>query len=553
MKNNHKTVWDSWEEQARKFPESEAIVHWDALGKPFRWPYGGLLNAALNIGNNLIEQGVNSGDVCALIMRHNKFFYPIYMGIAAIGAIPAVLAYPNGRLHPDKFLHGLSGMARNSGLDWVMTERELESAVKPLTLNARTPVKNIFFPLEWIDPAQSPGTNYEVIQKSRGKIDSRAPFLLQHSSGTTGLQKAVVLSHKAVLKHCARYSEAIKLTGQDKVISWLPLYHDMGLVAAFLMPLISGIPSIQIDPFQWVSAPTIFLQAISREKPTLTWLPNFAYNFMADRVPEEEMKGVNLSSIRMFINCGEVIRAESQDKFFNRFSRYGVKKESLAACYAMAEATFAVTQSQPGIAAVSRALGRKACVSSGKPIPGCSLKILNENGEELPEDCVGKIVIKSVSLFDGYRNNPEKTNAALKDGWYLSGDLGFCHKGEYFVFGREDDVIVAAGNNIYPEDIEDALSRVPGVIPGRVIAFGAYDSQTGTEDVCVAAETLYDTEKEKDALVLAIKEAGMAIDVTISRVYLVSPRWLIKSSSGKPGRKANKERILADTIEGAKR
>ncbi|MFA5275294.1 MAG: AMP-binding protein [Candidatus Omnitrophota bacterium] len=563
--NLSQSVWDNWEDHAKNFPESEAIVHWDALAEPFRWSYGNLLNEALKIADNLIRQGVDSGDVCALIIRHNKYFYPIYMGIVAIGAIPAVLAYPNARLHPDKFIYGLSGIAQKSGLSWVMTERELEPTIKPLVLNKQNSIKGILLPLESIDDEQTRKFSHKIIEKKRDNVTASSPFLLQHSSGTTGLQKAVVLSHRAVLEHTVRYSEAIKLTSKDKVISWLPLYHDMGLIAAFHLPLIFGIPSIQIDPFQWVSAPAIFLQAISEEKPTLTWLPNFAYNFMADRIPEEEMENVNLSSIRMFINCSEVICAESHEKFFNRFQKYKVKKQSLSACYAMAETTFAVTQTESGFEATSLLVDRNAlakeiirspqnkfskkiCVSSGKPISGCSLKIVNKNGDPLPEDCVGKIAIKSISLFDGYRNNPEKTNLVLKDGWYLSGDLGFCHKGEYFVIGREDDVIIVAGNNIYPEDIEDAMSKIAGVTPGRVIAFGAYDSQTGTEDVYVIAETSYEAEKEKDSLVLAIKEAGMGIDVTISKVLLVPPRWLIKSSSGKPSRKANKERILTDTI-----
>jgi acyl-CoA synthetase (AMP-forming)/AMP-acid ligase II len=559
-------VWDCWENHVKEHPQYEAIVHWDALGKPFRWTYGNLLEEALKIADNLMHQGVKAGDVCALILRHNKYFYPIYMGIAAIGAIPAVLAYPNVRLHPAKFFHGLSGMAQKSGLDWVMTERELELSIKPLIINEQSTIKGIFFPLEWINSQQPKELKYELINKSRNTINSSAPFLLQHSSGTTGLQKAVVLSHKAVLEHIKRYSKAIKLSEEDKIVNWLPLYHDMGLIAAFHIPLALGIPSIQLDPFQWVSAPIILFQAISEEKATLTWLPNFAYNFLADRVDEEEMEGIDLSSMRMFVNCSEVVRSESHKKFFNRFQKYGVKKESLAACYAMAETTFAVTQTEPGFEArmltVDRnALARKIvqppqyaglekiCVSSGKPISDCLLKIIDENGVELPENRVGKVFIKSISLFDGYRNKPETTSQVLKDGWYSSGDIGFLHNGEYFIIGRGDDVIIVAGKNIFPEDIEDVVNNVKGVIPGRIVAFGVENLETGTEDVAVIAETSCEDAIEKNPLELTIKQAGMDIDVTISVVYLVPPRWLIKSSSGKPSRKANKERILVNNVD----
>jgi acyl-CoA synthetase (AMP-forming)/AMP-acid ligase II len=147
-------------------------------------------------------------------------------------------------------------------------------------------------------------------------------------------------------------------------------------------------------------------------------------------------------------------------------------------------------------------------------------------------------------MFDGYMNDPEKTRLSKRDGWYISGDLGFIHNGECYVLGRLDDVIINSGRNIFPEDVEDAVNTVPGIIPGRTVAFGVEDEATGTEKVCLAAETPYLTEKEKEVLKLAVKTAGIAVDVTISEVYLVPPRWLIKSSSGKPSRKANKERIL---------
>jgi len=403
--------------------------------------------------------------------------------------------------------------------------------------------------------------NYDKIREKQKTVNYSMPFLLQFSSGTTGLQKGVILSHKAVLEHVKRYAEAIQMTAEDKIISWLPLYHDMGLIAAFLMPLIYGIPSIQIDPFQWITAPIILFQAISEEKATLTWLPNFAYNFLADRIIEQEMKDINLASMRMFINCSEVVRAESHEKFLNCFGKYGVKGNSLAACYAMAETTFAATQTEPDTRASQLPLERdslsrmiisppkeegstRICVSSGKPISGCELKIVNKKGNQLPEDHIGTIAIKSVSLFDGYLKNPEKTGEVMKNGWYMSGDLGFCHKKEYYILGREDDVIIVAGKNIYPEDIEDAVNQVAGVIPGRVVAFDMDDPETGTQKVGLAAETFYEDEDQKESLRLSIMQAAMDIDVTISTIYLVPPRWLIKSSSGKLCRKTNRERIL---------
>ncbi len=559
--NGFKLVGDAWENHVQKNPKGEAIIHWDVLNGSFRWTYRYLWESALKAADYLIKNGVVKGDICALMIRHHKYFYPLYMGISLMGAIPAVLAYPNARLHPDKFINGLTGMAHKSGLDWILTEHELESTIKPIISGRRSSIKGIFYPLEYMEGRQHREPDFSSIKKRRAGIDGNMPFLLQHSSGTTGLQKAVVLSHRAILEHVERYSEAIRLCEKDKIISWLPLYHDMGLIAAFHLPLIYGIPLVQIDPFQWVTAPSIFFSAVSEERGTVTWLPNFAYSFMADRVSDSDMENIRLDSMRMFINCSEVVRAQSHDKFFHRFQKYGVKIQSLAACYAMAEATFAVTQTTPDIEAHSVAVNREAlskkiveievnenlakiCVSSGKPISGCAIRITDENGKELPEDRIGRLTVNSISLFDGYRNDRQRTHRVLKDGWYLSGDLGFCHGGEYFVIGREDDVIIIAGNNIYPEDIEDNVSKVPGIIPGRVVAFGVDNEQLGTQDICVVAETSIEKESEKELLKLALMQAGMAIDVTISEIYLVPPRWLIKSSSGKPSRRANKERIL---------
>jgi fatty-acyl-CoA synthase len=547
-------VWDRWKKHAEDTPHREAIVHWTASEAPFRWPWGELVEQSMRLSAHLSQSGVGAGQVCGLIFRHHKFFYPLYMAVAALGAIPAVLAYPNNRLHPDKFRAGLEGMSRQSGLDWVLTERALEEAVAPLLTRAGTTVRGMLFPID--------GASGSIDGRSLPPHPSCSPdstCLLQHSSGTTGLQKGVALSHRAILEHVDRYGVSIDIRESDKIVSWLPLYHDMGLIAALYLPLTLGIPLVQLDPFEWVAAPIILLEAISKEAATLCWLPNFAYNLMADRIRDDDLEGVRLDTIRMLVNCSEPVRAESHERFYERFARLGLKRDALSACYAMAETTFAVTQSAPGrearqldldrdelaqhrVAPAGTATSPRCCVSSGMPIPGCQVKIIDESGVTQPEDQVGEIAIRSVSLFDGYRNNPEKTAEVLVDGWYLSGDYGFFHEEELYVIGRRKDVLIVAGKNIYPEDIEDVVTRVPGVLPGRVVAFGLDDERSGTEQVCVVLETAVETAPDRRRLRLAIIQAGMEIDVTIYRVYLAPPRWLIKSSAGKPSRQANKQR-----------
>lgn len=553
-----RTLWEQWQRNAARTPEAICITHWIAGEPPFRWTWAALIHRAAYFAGVLQAQGVRNGDVCALIMRHHRDFYPLYMGIEALGALPAVLAFPNARLHPDKFREGLTGMASQSGLEWILTEQDLGPVIEPLLREKASTIRGMFFPLEHQGSAETGGQNP---WDGHPPVSSDAPCLLQHSSGTTGLQKAVMLSHRSVLSHVADYADAIGLSGADRVVNWLPLYHDMGLIAAFHMPLAFGIPSVQLDPFEWVLAPSIMLEAISSEQGTLAWMPNFSFQLMADRLDADDLAGIRLDSLRQMINCSEPIRHHSMDAFAARFAPYGFSRDALSGCYAMAETTFAVTQTEPGrapsVLSADRAAleqghyqpvmdGQEArvCVSSGPPIKGCDVRVLAGDGRELPEDRVGEIVIRSGSLFSGYRNRPDLTAAALRDGWYYSGDLGFRHQGEYFVMGRKKDLIIVAGKNVFPEDVEDMVGSVPGVIPGRVVAFGVDDEALGTEQVWVVAET-----DEKDrAMLAALKTAiirrVMMMDVTINHVELVEPRWLFKSSSGKPSRSANRARLL---------
>lgn len=553
------SAWQRWNELAELFPEREAIVHWTVENLPIRWTYSALIKKANFYSHKLLEAGIKKNEVCAIIIRHNSDFYPLYMGVVGIGALPAVLAYPNRKLHPDKFREGLEGMSQRSGLDWILTERALEETIRPLVIKKGSTIKEILFPLEF------EYQNLEYINEDlialRKSFSLEDPLLLQHSSGTTGLQKPVLLSNKAVLDHVRIYGKSIGLNENDKIVSWLPLYHDMGLIATFHLPLTFGIPLIKLDPFEWIVGPEILLETITKEKGTLTWLPNFAYNVLADKIYDEELVNFDLSSLRMVINCSEPIRYHSHQIFHNKFKNCGLKRTALSTCYAMAETTFAVTQNPPdsevktifadlrsfnsGIIKISDNFDEsRICVSSGKLIEGCYIKIVDDSNNELPDGNIGEIVVKSTSMFDGYRNYPEKTNAVLKNGWYYTGDLGFKFEDDYFVIGRKKDVIIVAGKNVYPEDIEDVVNNVIGIIPGRVIAFGEYNEDLGTEEVNIIAETSVTNEEERKRIIKEIKSVNSSLEISVRNVYLVPPKWLIKSSAGKPSRGANKERIL---------
>lgn len=560
--NSGDTLWKRWSLNASNTPDKDAIVHWKAGEEPIRWTYGKLVDAAKKYSAKIVEAGIKPGEVCAVIIRHNENFYPLYLGISRTGALPTILAYPNPRLHPDKFRQGLEGMAQRSGLDYIFTERSLEPIIRPLIEKPGSTIKAVYFPLEWDLSQEVPADLDKTIESRAEAIKDSDPALLQHSSGTTGLQKPVILSHHAILQHVEILGKAMKCTPDDRVASWLPLYHDFGLIAAFQIPLAFGITLNQLDPFEWVIAPVILLDVISKEKATISLLPNFAYNVLADKIDEEELEGISLSSLRLVVNCSEPVRHESHVKFTERFTQYGFNPTALSCLYAMAETTLGVTFTEPGKPVAEVAVDRnemskgyakiagensvvRMCVSSGKLLEGCEIKIVDDSRKEIGEEgYIGEVAIRSVSMFDGYRNYPEKTAEVLENGWYYTGDYGFTYDGEYFIIGRKKDIIIVAGKNIYPEDIEDTINQVENVIPGRVIAFGEEDPEMGTEQVAVVAETKIEDEEGKSNLRMSILKAGMAIDVNIHKVYLVPPRWLIKSSSGKLSRKSNKERLI---------
>jgi acyl-CoA synthetase (AMP-forming)/AMP-acid ligase II len=339
----------------------------------------------------------------------------------------------------------------------------------------------------------------------------------------------------------------------------------MGLIAAFILPLVTGTPLVIMSPFAWVRQPVMLLHAITRHHGTLVWLPNFAYNFLATRIRDAALEGVDLSSLRALINCSEPVYAESHRAFMTRFAPYGFRETALATCYAMAENTFAVTQSRlgeiPRIDVVDRrqlSQNRFAApmagdsptvevVSCGAAIPNCEIRVVGESGDVLPDRRVGEITLRSDSMLTGYYRRDDL--APIRDGWYLTGDMGYVADGELYITGRKKDLIIVGGKNVYPQDIENLLNDVPGVHPGRVVAFGIPNPDLGTEDVAVLVEAdsedeLHDDQKLGDIMRAIRGRIATNTEVTARYVEVLAPRQLIKTSSGKIARTANRERFL---------
>ncbi len=519
--------------------------------------YSELVHGAAGVASTLAGAGVHPGEVVILILQHGENLAYGFWGAVLHGAVPAIMPFLTEKLSPDYYRSALGTLFEITAPAAVITYAdflpEVQAAIQPGSPVRVVLVAEELQPVVELNPGHLLG-----LQAHPADI-----VLLQHSSGTTGLQKGVALSHQAVFNQLESYTRAIRLQPQDVIVSWLPLYHDMGLIAGFILPVLCAIPLVLMSPFDWVRAPYRLMQAVSRYRGTLSWLPNFAYNFCAQKIRSQDLEDINLSSWRAVINCSEPMYYASHQLFRERFAPYGLQPGALATCYAMAENVFAVTQggidtsvvvdeiSQPAFSADHIARppfpGETALklLSTGHPVEGVEVRVLNESRQDVPQRTVGEIAIRSHCMLSGYYNRPDLTVEAFHDGWYLTGDLGYLVGSELYVTGRKKDLIIVGGKNIYPQDIEALVNTVPGIYPGRVSAFGILNAEAGTEEVVVIAEVakadLDERSQISDRVRLAVNKGS---DITVRVVELVERNWLIKTSSGKVSRSANRQKYL---------
>ena len=483
-----------------------------------------------------------------------------YWGTILHGAIPSIMPFLTEKLLPERYRADLAALVGITRPECVVTYREFEPEVHQ-ALGDSSSVRRVI-----VSDTIEPEGAVDFGSMGGLKRDPKDIVLLQHSSGTTGLQKGVALSHQAVSNQLASYSDALKLNAEDVIVSWLPLYHDMGLIAGYLLPILLRVPLVLLSPFEWVRSPVRLLQAVTRYRGTLTWLPNFAYNFCAQKIRERDLEGVDLSSLRAISNCSEPMRAESHQAFYDRFAPYGLQASALCTCYAMAENVFAVTQGGIRHAVVIDEIDRHAMqterlatpavegqpsvkmVSAGPAIPNVEVMVADEKGARLPDRAIGELALRSNCMLSEYYHRPDATAKALKHGWYFTGDYGYMVGDQVYVAGRKKDMIIVGGKNVYPMDLEELAMQVPGVHPGRVVAFGVFNEQAGTEDVVIVAEVETQDPAELERIGDEVRQMvtrGSA--VALRHVHLVDAKWLIKTSSGKTARGANKEKYLKET------
>lgn len=554
----------------QQVPEKQIITILHSRKGEIPISYQLLYKDSIAYASSMVEMGVKPGEVIILILQHEEELVYAFWGAILCGAIPSIMPFLTEKLSPDHYRESLRSLFQITRPAAVIASPEYTAEVHAAIQEGST-VRIV------IDSSEVAFLTGEEISRlltldspclAGLKQNPEDIVFLQHSSGTTGLQKGVALSHQAVFNQLDSYSKALNLNSEDTIVSWLPLYHDMGLIAGFIMPIMSRVPLVLMSPFEWVRAPHKLLQAVSKYQGTLTWLPNFAYNFCAQKIRERDLEGVNLKSLRAVINCSEPIYIKSHQMFLERFSTYGFRSDALATCYAMAENVFAVTQggihrpvqidtiykdvfiskhmAQPG-------LGKNnilKMVSSGTPISDVNVQVFEkETRRLLPERHVGEIVFQSNCMLTGYYNRPDATVEAFHDGWYLTGDLGYIANGEVYITGRKKDLIIVGGKNIYSRDLEIIASDIDGIHPGRVAAFGVFNDTSGTEDVVIVAEVEKDLMPNRQKIVEMVRNAinkNSDVNILTNNIHLVERGWLLKTSSGKVSRPANREKYLSE-------
>ncbi len=508
--------------------------------------------------------GVTGGDRVIIIMPQGILAMTVFVGAMMLGAAPAFIAYPNDKVEPSKYRFGVAGVTANLNAKVVVIDEEFpDEILGHVSLGEETRLLRVGNGCD--------GGREEQLPPSPDQRDGVA--FIQHSAGTTGLQKGVALTHAAVLRQLAHLSQALKIDGAtDRIYSWLPLYHDMGLIACFMLPMACHVPLVMQSPLDWVMHPETMLQVISEHKCTLAWLPNFAFQFVPRRTRPNRRAQYDLSSVRALINSSEPVRTSSMQEFQNAFAATGLKAGALQSSYAMAENVFAVTQSDIDrssgpkriwadgrqfrnshrvVQVADGSAGSVCFTSSGCLLPNHEIRIVSDSGVPLGESYAGEILIKSDCLFDGYYNRDDLTAKAIVDGWYHTGDLGFCVDEELYVVGRKRDLIIVGGENIYPQDIEEIAASHRAVHDGRVIAMGVYNPDLGTEEIILVAEV-----ENEDLLANSVEiereirgQITAGLGVTVGTVFLKPPKWIVKSTAGKPARSATFEKLQKEHPE----
>ena len=544
--------------RSRQEPERPTVYMREEDGTEITLTYGRLWRDAAAAAGALRDLGVARGQTVALMLPTGVDFLVAFQGILIAGAVPVPI-YPPARLDRlEEYATRQSAILADAGVRALVTIPRARPVASLLAARVKS-LRSVTSVAELLERGASWST------PEGGTED---PAFIQYTSGSTGSPKGVLLTHANLLANIEAIGRGLDVRPTDVGASWLPLYHDMGLIGTWLFCQTKGLPVAIQSPLSFLARPERWLWTIHERRATLSAAPNFAYELCVRRIEDKAIEGLDLSSWRCALNGAEPVSPETLERFIARFSRYGFKPEAMLPVYGLAENSVAVSfppmERAPRLDRVARGPfeeGRASpaapgdakalrFVSVGRALPEHEVKVVDDAGRELGERVVGRLAFRGPSMTSGYYGKPEATAAmTLEDGFLDSGDLAYLAEGEIYIAGRRKDLIIKGGRNLVPQEIEEAAAAVAGIRRGGVVAIGCPHPETGTERLVVVAETRARSPAARDRLVRdVIERVAAAVEVPPDVVALVPPGAVLKTSSGKVRRTETKQLYLAGTL-----
>jgi fatty-acyl-CoA synthase len=520
------------------------------------YPYAELREDALGMARRLIAHGIRPGDRIALIAETGVDFAALFCGAVYAGAWPVPLPLPTSFGGRDNYIDQLSVQLASSDPAMLLYPAEIAEMADAAAM--RQGCRGIAY------------EDFRASEAADCVLPEQRPddiCYLQYSSGSTRFPHGVAVTHEALLNNLAGHSIGMKVGPDDRCVSWLPWYHDMGLVGCLLSPIANQVSTDYLKTEDFARRPLAWLDLISRNQgTTLSYSPTFGYDICARRISSQShvAERFDLSRWRIAGNGADMIRPDVMQGFVNAFAEAGFKASAFLPSYGLAEATLAVTIMPPGegirvelveeerLSGTPRDLSRparyRAIVNCGKAVKDMDIEIRGENGQPRPDHHIGKVWCKGPSVMHSYFRDPEATDECLVNGWLDTGDMGYMADGYLFIVGRAKDMIIINGKNHWPQDIEWAVEQLPGFNHGDIAAF-AVETENGEEAPAVLVHCRVSDPDKRLALRDQIRDKVRSITGMNCVVELVPPRTLPRTSSGKLSRAKAKKLYLSGEIE----
>ncbi|OQW80236.1 MAG: acyl-CoA synthetase [Proteobacteria bacterium ST_bin14] len=529
----------------------------DARGNLARaYPFSEMRTDAIDSALRLIAMGVKPLDRIALVAETGPEFAALFFGVVYAGAWPVPLPLPTSFGGRDSYIEQIRVQLASCDPSMLIYPPSLgEMAGEAARLAGVAGV-------DWDELAMRPALAAPLPQAKPDDIG-----YLQYSSGSTRFPHGVAVTHRALLNNLAAHSHGMNLGGSDRCVSWLPWYHDMGLVGCFLSPVANQLSVDYLKTEDFARRPLAWLDLVTRNPgTTVSYSPTFGYDICARRMSSQTKASgrFDLSRWRIAGNGADMIRPDVMQNFVDAFQGAGFKASAFLPSYGLAEATLAVSIMPPGegirvelveetqlsgaAAKQDRPQRYRAIVNCGKPVRDMAIEVREEDGTPLPDRAIGKVWCKGPSIMEGYFRDPESTTACMVDGWLDTGDMGYMSGGYIYIVGRAKDMIIVNGKNHWPQDIEWAVEQLPGFKAGDIAAF-AITTPGGEETPAVLVQCRSSDENERVRLREEIREKVRSVTGMNCVIELIPPRTLPRTSSGKLSRAKARNLYLAGEIK----